>query len=111
MYPLTFAYGSNLDLAQMRARCPRAERIETAVLRGYRIAFHGHSMRWGGAVATLVRTPGATVLGVLYRLSQHDLARLDRFEGAPRVYARTRVSLRDACGRRRRAQVYLLTSR
>jgi gamma-glutamylcyclotransferase len=109
LYPLHFAYGSNLDVGRMRARCPSAEPLETAVLQGYRLAFRGYSPRWGGAVATLVEAPRATVSGVLYRLPPGELARLDRFEGAPAVYRRIRLSLRDECGHRRRAQAYVLT--
>jgi gamma-glutamylcyclotransferase len=100
-----------MDARQMRARCPSAEPLETAVLRGFRLVFSGHSVHWGGAVATLVRDPRATVCGRIYRVSLCDLRRLDRFEGTPFVYRRVRVSLRDAHGRRRRAQAYLLSGR
>jgi len=44
---LCFAYGSNLDPAQMRRRCPRARPGRRATLYGYRLAFGGHSQAWG----------------------------------------------------------------
>ena len=56
--PLTqtyFAYGSNLDAAQMRARCPSAKLLGAAILDGYRLGFAGQSAAWGGGVATVVR--------------------------------------------------------
>jgi gamma-glutamylcyclotransferase (GGCT)/AIG2-like uncharacterized protein YtfP len=109
MLPLAWAYGSNLQVAQMRARCPSAELLEPAVLRQARLVFRGYSARWGGAVATLVWDPASVVYGALYRLEPADLARLDVFEGAPFVYERIRVSLCDVYGRRRRAQAYVRT--
>ncbi|MDY0002073.1 MAG: gamma-glutamylcyclotransferase family protein [Polyangia bacterium] len=36
---LYFAYGSNLDQAQMRRRCPTAAPIGPATLDGWRLAF------------------------------------------------------------------------
>jgi gamma-glutamylcyclotransferase len=108
MKPLYFAYGSNLDTGQMRLRCPGAAADASAVLRGYTLAFAGHSSRWGGAVATLARKPGAVVEGLLYRVPRRELAILDLFEGCPFVYDRVRVSVKDALGRRRRAQAYVL---
>ena len=44
-----FAYGSNMDMEQMRRRCPDAKRIDTAVLHGWKFALdevgvcHGRS--------------------------------------------------------------------
>jgi gamma-glutamylcyclotransferase len=104
-----FAYGSNLDRAQMRERCPDASTIGRAMLAGYRIAFAGSSRRWdGGAVATLLPARGQNVSGVLYRLSPESFAKLDRLEGHPDVYIRVRVSVVDEHGRRRHAQAYCL---
>jgi gamma-glutamylcyclotransferase (GGCT)/AIG2-like uncharacterized protein YtfP len=85
---LVFAYGSNLNEKQMRARCPSAKRFTTAVLPGHELVFAGYSYRWGGAVASLVRRPDTRVPGVLYRVLDADLARLDGFEGCPRAYRR-----------------------
>lgn len=107
VYPLVFAYGSNLDVRQMRARCPSADPLEPAMLRQARLVFGGHSARWGGGVATLVPDPSSVVFGALYRLAPGDLPGLDRFEGAPFVYERVRLSLCDVYGRRRRAQAYV----
>jgi cation transport regulator ChaC len=59
----------------------------------------------------LVRAGGATVQGVLYRLSLTDRLLLDRYEGVPLFYQRVAVSLRDENGRRRRAHAYVLTGR
>jgi len=91
---LYFAYGSNLDLAQMRDRCPRSEALFTARLRRYRLAFAGYSTFWRGGVATLVADPFSHVDGVIYSLTDHDLDALDRCEGHPYVYRRERIRVR-----------------
>ncbi len=104
---LYFAYGSNLDEAQMRERCPSAERGPRAVLRGYALTFGGFSHRWGGAVASIVRAPGASVHGLLYRIDALDIAKLDRFEGHPFAYERVERIVIDEDGRRRRTHLYL----
>ena len=104
---LYFAYGSNLDGRQMRARCATARVGARAVLRNHALAFGGFSVRWGGAVATLVPTPGAQVEGLLYVLQSADLRSLDRHEGCPWAYRRVRFAVIDETGRCVCAQVYL----
>lgn len=104
---LYFAYGSNLDDAQMRARCANARVVARAVLPNHVLAFGGFSHRWGGAVASVVRAKGARVEGLLYRLDNVDLRALDRFEGHPFAYERVTKMVLDEHGRRRRATTYL----
>ena len=50
---LYFAYGSNLDDAQMRDRCADARVVGRATLPNYALVFGGFSHRWGGAVASV----------------------------------------------------------
>ena len=97
-HPMTefyFAYGSNTQLAQMRARCPRAVPVGTATLRRYRLAFGGMSTAWGGAVATIEPAMREHVHGVVYRVTQTCLDALDKFEGAAYVRQKLRVRLDD----------------
>ena len=47
-----FAYGSNMNLEQMKYRCPAAEVVENVRLENYRLAFRGRAPppgRWGAA--------------------------------------------------------------
>lgn len=88
---LYFAYGSNLNAAQMRARCPGATRVGRAALPLHRLAFAGYSARWGGAVATIREDDEAFVPGLVYAVSKADMATLDAFEGCPTSYARGSV--------------------
>ncbi len=79
---LHFAYGSNLDSAQMRKRCPSNRVLEVAVLRNYTLAFTRFARRRGCGVADVVPELGAVVWGRLYELTQGDLDNLDQAEGA-----------------------------
>ena len=47
---LYIAYGSNLNLEQMRCRCPTAEVVDKATLDGWRLRFRGgaHNAVSGG---------------------------------------------------------------
>ncbi len=98
-----FAYGSNLDAEQMRKRCPSSQPVERARLDDHRLDFTHWSRRWQGGTADVVREPGATVWGVLYRLHVHDLEFLDRFESG---YARIHVCVEGASGNRQEAHSY-----
>jgi gamma-glutamylcyclotransferase len=103
---LVFAYGSNLDARQMRARCASARIEARAVLPNHALAFGGFSRRWGGAVASVVPEPGGRVEGLLYLIAPSDLCQLDRHEGTPFTYERISKLVTDERGRRRRAQLY-----
>ena len=107
MKQLYFAYGSNLDRAQMRHRCPSALLVGSARLASYRLGFAGHSALWGGGVATLIRARGAQVPGLVWTLEAQDLGRLDRYEGHPVAYQRSMLPVQLDDGPRLRAHVYL----
>ena len=80
---LYFAYGSNLNRAQVAARCPLAQPVGPLVLKDYRLKFAGEGSRWWGpgGVATIVPSPGSMVQGALYRLGPGEDSSLDRYEG------------------------------
>lgn len=103
---LYFAYGSNMDGAQMARRCPASSLVGRAELRGFALAFGGWSASWAGGVATVVAAGDGAVQGVLYRLGKGDLARLDGFEGHPVVYGRDEVVVHLPSGERVRALTY-----
>lgn len=76
-----FAYGSNLDPEQMKRRCPGHTVVGLAALHEHRLAFPLTSHDWGGGVASVVPSHGTSVWGVVYDLTDEDLAALDRYEG------------------------------
>ncbi len=77
------AYGSNLNEARMRQRCPGAEVFGKSVIVGYRMLFK-QSMT--GAYATIEQDANSCVPVLIYRMTAADEARLDRFEGYPKYY-------------------------
>ncbi|MEH3134278.1 MAG: poly-gamma-glutamate hydrolase family protein [Mycolicibacterium neoaurum] len=91
---LYFAYGSNLCTDQMAARCPDARGPVRAML-----ADHDWLINERG-VATIEPAAGAEVHGVVWRISDADLAVLDRAEGIPVRYRRDRATVRTDDGPR-----------
>lgn len=77
-----FAYGSNMNLEQIRSRCSRSPVVATARLMNYRLDFFGYSETWDGALETVVPAPGQEVWGVVFALSRLDWERLDLWQGA-----------------------------
>jgi phage replication-related protein YjqB (UPF0714/DUF867 family)/gamma-glutamylcyclotransferase (GGCT)/AIG2-like uncharacterized protein YtfP len=82
-----FAYGSNLCVRQMARRCPDASEPRPAML-----ADHEWLINQRG-VATVDPFSGSHVHGVLWQLSDHDLAALDSAEGVPVRYRRDRLTV------------------
>jgi gamma-glutamylcyclotransferase (GGCT)/AIG2-like uncharacterized protein YtfP len=78
---LYFAYGSNLDPDQMRARCPDCRTVGLASLPDHRLTFPLRFEPWGGGTAGVAHAHGGTVWGAVYELSEADLAALDEYEG------------------------------
>jgi gamma-glutamylcyclotransferase len=106
---LYFAYGSNLDEAQMHQRCPGAVVVGPATLPGYRLTFTGESRKWGGAVATVVPDEAGKVPGLLYACTDRHLASLDTAEGhrIPGAYRRCTLRVLTDDGRKVDAVAYV----
>ncbi len=101
--PLYFAYGSNMDSAQMAERIPGARVRGKAVLHGY--GFRCNKIgRDGTAKANVAREADALVWGVVYEITQNDLERLDHFEGG---YARREVGVELSDGATATCEVYV----
>jgi cation transport regulator ChaC len=105
---LYFAYGSNLDLEQMRRRCPESKLVGAGSLPGTRIAFAGHSRSWGGAVATIVPEKGAFCDGLVFACTPADIRALDACEGYPYCYNRARLTIEMDNGTVCKAWTYFL---
>jgi sulfite reductase (NADPH) flavoprotein alpha-component len=89
---LYFAYGANMSASKLARHGIRVASAEPARLDGYRLAFDLPGIPLiEPAFASIVRAPGETVHGVLYRMSERDADRLDRFE-SPR-YRRAPVEV------------------
>lgn len=97
-----FAYGSNLSAAQMETRCPGAQPLERATLRGWRWLIM--SRGW----ATVTPDAASSVEGLLWVLTDSDERSLDRYEGVSEgLYAKELVEVERAAGGRIHAMVYV----
>lgn len=88
---LYLAYGSNLNLAQMRCRCPDARVVGCTYLPGMRPVFCGSP---SGGYLTLVAGDSGDPRGVpcgVFEISERDQASLDLYEGYPLFYRRDYV--------------------
>ena len=81
--PLYFAYGSNMDVAAMAARCPRSRPLGLA-----RLPRHSFALTRRG-FATVTRAARGEVWGLLWTLALADVPALDRYEEISRgLYAK-----------------------
>ena len=91
---LYFAYGSNMDPVQMRNRAPGARALGAARLAGWRLTFTRDSPGWGGGVGHIEPAPDDEVWGVLWEVTQSDVAALDEYEGvAAGAYVRENATV------------------
>jgi hypothetical protein len=70
-----FAYGSNMDIGQMRKRCPESEEICVGKLQNYKFLINTRG------VATIIPEDNWLVYGFLWYISFQDEEQLDIYEG------------------------------
>ncbi|MFC2069554.1 gamma-glutamylcyclotransferase family protein [Chloroflexota bacterium] len=90
-----FAYASNLNMKQMKERCPDSKPLFTATLPNHKLVFEGWSRQQRGGKANIRLFRGERVLGAVYDVSEQCMKRLDKFEG---TYTRLRVTIFDEDG-------------
>ena len=96
---LYIAYGSNINLEQMKYRCPHSKVVGTSKIKDYELEFRG--------VATIVSNKGATVPVLIWELDERDLPVLNRYEGWPRLYRQETMSF-ELNGREVEGMAYLM---
>ena len=84
------AYGSNLNLSQMRGRCPFARPIGTAELKDYTLLFKGSKT---GNYLTVEPKEGDSVPEGVWEVTPHDERHLDFYEGYPNFYYKKDLKL------------------
>lgn len=85
------AYGSNLNVPQMRRRCPGATILGTAELKGWELLFRGSRT---GSYLTIEEKEGGAVPVAVWDVTPEDEERLDRYEGFPRFYYKKEMKVR-----------------
>lgn len=100
------AYGSNLNVEQMKHRCPGAEIIGMTWLNDYRITFRGNSR---SGVANIEPRKGSRVPVGIWSITQSDERSLDIYEGYPVLYDKHEMAVELPTGRKVSAIVYIMT--
>lgn len=95
---LYFAYGSNMNHAQMEERCPGSRFLFCARLEGYKFQYDGHSKKRGGPVANIKESQEDYVCGGIFQVNDAHRVALDCLEGHPNSYSRTNVIVSDPGG-------------
>ncbi len=77
------AYGSNLNLSQMKYRCPNSKLLGTAVINDYELLFKGSGT---GSYLTIEKKEGSKVPVAVWKVTESDIDSLDMYEGYPTFY-------------------------
>ena len=104
------AYGSNLNVEQMRYRCPDARVVGTAILEGWRLLFRGSKT---GSYLTIEPNDGSSVPVAVWEVSERDERHLDHYEGYPTFYYKKDIEVEykgiaTGKARKRQAFVYIM---
>ena len=86
------AYGSNLNLEEMKFRCPTAKAIGTVMLDNYKLVYKGKTDDF--SYLTIEECEGTYGPLGLYEISHSDIFSLDRYEGYPSLYSKRYVSVK-----------------
>jgi len=118
---LYFAYGSNLNLDDLRRWCEEKRNPHwspdllsnpvPAWLPDMKLAFDYESSSRGGGVLNVHEAPGQVVPGVIFKVAAEGWAMLDKKEGAPNCYQRKQWSALTADGTRIPVATYAVTGK
>ncbi len=104
------AYGSNLNVSQMKHRCPNAKILGTAMLEGWQLLFKGSKT---GSYLTIEEKEGGRVPVAIWEITPEDEKALDRYEGYPHFYYKRELKVKyegyfSGRHRTRTAMVYIM---
>lgn len=99
------AYGSNMNIEQMKYRCPHSKVIGTGKLQGWKLVFRYH------ADITFTGKSDDTVPVVIWDIADEDIVNLDIYEGYPKYYTKITVDFINDCGKKEKAEVYIMENR
>lgn len=85
-----FAYGSNLNLKEMKRRVLIYKKVGIALLNDYKLSFKGSYVGY----LTLDYEKGAITPVGIYKIPNYALHKLDIYEGYPYVYDRCNINVR-----------------
>lgn len=102
---LYFAFGSNMDAAQMMQRAESANKLSIGFLPDHKLVFNRKGTYRPGGVASVEPSQGRRVYGVIYSVSGADMAALDEAED-PSAYQRVAHEVIGLDGSRHVCQLY-----
>ena len=86
------AYGSNLNLKDMKKRCPKAKPIGKILLNGYRLVYKGSAD--GYAYLTIEEDEYSSIPLGIFEISLFDIKSLDIYEGYPELYSKCYIPVK-----------------
>lgn len=99
------AYGSNLNLDQMKFRCPGAKVVGVATIKGYRLMFKGSLT---GSYLTIEPDAECEVPVAVWKVTDDDIKSLNRYEGYPDFYYKKAFNLYCSDGHRHKVFAYIM---
>ena len=84
------AYGSNLNITQMRHRCPGALIVGTGYINDYQLLFKGSKT---GSYLTIEKAEGSKVPVAIWKVNEEHEKALDRYEGYPDFYYKKEIEI------------------
>ena len=85
------AYGSNLNVRQMKFRCPTAKVVGTSVIKGYELLYKGSKT---GSYLTIEKKKGGVVTVAVWEVTARDEKNLDAYEGYPNFYYKKNMKIK-----------------
>lgn len=86
---LYFAYGSNMDLEQMKARCQRNYKLlGVGALGGWEFFINSRG------TTNIIMDEGSKLYGLLFEITERCLNCLDMHENYPELYNRSELSIK-----------------
>ena len=101
---LYIAYGSNLNVEQMKYRCPTATLVGTGILENCELDFRGMSSQ---AFATIHPKEGEYVPVAYWEIDKTAEYALDVYEGYPRFYGKQQIPI-TIDGKPQKALIYVM---
>jgi len=90
-YKYYAAYGSNLNIEQMKMRCPGAKVVGRAIIFNYELLFRGTSKNH--SYLTIEPSKGSRVPVAIWKINEKNEQALDFYEGYPRIYIKENFKL------------------
>lgn len=97
---LYVAYGSNLNVDQMKWRCPNSKIVGNGIAKNWKLVFNTH--------ADIIPCEGKNVPVVVWDVPKQDWDYLDVYEGYPKYYVKEKIQVEMENGKNKKCVVYVM---